>query len=186
MPDTAAAHRRRGDAWFASKEWARALDNYNPYLSKHGDDVEVLRKRARVCEELGHWANAKSDHERVLDLAGEDDEAAIRRAWCLVEMREIETALEEYARMLESRPASCHAQVLHDRGCAWQRMGRHESALEDFERSLDLRPNSALTLTGKGRALRDIGRIEEAIDSCDRALCIDSYCAPAYLCRGQC
>ena len=67
------------------------------------------------------------------------------------------------------------------RGVAWELKKKYPQALESFEEALKVQPQHSLALASKCRVFSEMGKYEEAIVNCDRALQINSNWGEASL-----
>jgi tetratricopeptide (TPR) repeat protein len=66
----AGAYNRRGNARFALKEYAEAVDDYTRSIGRNPKDPVVYRNRAGAYQELGNAAAAEADEKAAQELEG--------------------------------------------------------------------------------------------------------------------
>jgi ribosomal protein S12 methylthiotransferase accessory factor len=58
-------------------------------------------------------------------------------------------------------------------GFCYYKLKRHEAAVACFRRAVEINPGSAIDWASLGSNLRDLGRIDEAIEMYEKALSLD-------------
>jgi hypothetical protein len=90
--------------------------------------------------------------------------------------------LVSYERALAAAPD--HADALHNRGRALQRLDRFDEALESYDRGLAVRPDHAETLNDRALVLVELARPDEALICFEQALSLKPDLSEAVSNRG--
>ena len=138
------------------------------------DDVQVWRRLARACWELGEAEQSLAALDRALAVQPEDGECLLGRVVACLALDRAEEALVASVRLLELFPD--HADALLQQAEALQRLGRLAEALLACERLLtlpDLAPAARVAaLSAKVVALGGINRIEDALAVAEEVLAL--------------
>lgn len=110
----------------------------------------------------GNDEAAVASLDRVLELVPNDLAARTRRAYALLDLGRFEEAAAECRRILELDPK--HSAALFGLGRVEFEAGNFEQALEDFHEALLDQPDGSVIHHRIGRALRRLGRRDEAAD----------------------
>ena len=150
---------------------AEAEQHYRKAIELHEDDVNAHESLGLLLHNGGRHAEALAEFESVTGLRPDD-----ARGWWLVglmleELGRLEEAEQHYRKAIEldedNTDAHEHLGVLLLNG------GRHAEALAEFESVTRLRPDFARGWWLAGRALEDLGRLEEAERHCRKAIELD-------------
>lgn len=158
----------RGNALFATGEYAQALGAYDRSLELSPGDSTVLYNRGAALLSLGRGQEALAIFDGLLDQCPTDAEALHNRGATLAGLGRFEEAIEAYDATLAQRPQE--PDTLFNRGVALGELGRFEAALDAFEDALRVRPDDPDTWAGIGASLVSLGRYEEALNASDRSL----------------
>ncbi len=172
---------KAADALFASGQYRAARDAYAAVLAAQPEGGEAAaRVRFQLAEAELAMGETEEGEVRLLDLsrmrpASPHARAATIRLGVLYEERgALETAMEQYGRLIDScvEPVSC-AQALLARGLIRYRMGSFQAALDDFSRireELSHTPPAAQAMFMRGWCLYLLGRDPEALSACEQFL----------------
>lgn len=83
-------------------------------------------------------------------------------------MREYEATLQDLNKSIELNPSLAFAYIT--RGIVHYSLGDHASELADYETAISLTPQDPLPYVNRGIALAELGRIDEARASLNKAL----------------
>lgn len=158
----------RGNALFATGDYAQALGAYDRSLQLSPGDADVLYNRGAALLGLGRSQEALDTFDGLLKLRPTDPDTLLNRGAALAGLGRYEDAIEAYDHSLAQRPAA--PDTLFNRGVALGELGRFEAALDAFNRALQVRPDDPDAWAGIGASLVSLGRYEEALDACGRSL----------------
>jgi tetratricopeptide (TPR) repeat protein len=178
--EPAEAHYWLGAIHEARGETEDAADCYR--LAVHFDPTLPAAQfgLARLHEAAGRYGEAATCYRAVLEH--DPDSAAAHANLChaLYRLGRFQAARAHGSRALELDPALAEAR--HNLGLVLLATGEPAQAAECFERAFRARPRAEVA-AGLGHALRDLGRLEEAIAAYDRALAIDPQLGDARINR---
>jgi TolB-like protein/Flp pilus assembly protein TadD len=163
---------------FTYENWDRAMEAYQQAADLDPDFALAHAHLARGHALLRYFrhdltpARLQAAHDaavRAAELA--PDSPRVRLAlgyYQLWAYRDVEKALEEFARAGEGQPDS--AEVLNAKGSVFLLQGRWEEALDAFQRAFDLSPRDADLISEAAGVLWTIRRYPEAIAAADQAI----------------
>ena len=172
---------KRGDAQFASRQFAKAKASYAAVLAANPADAALAaRAQLQLAETELALGETEAGEIRLLDLSrsgksAEFSRAATMRLGALYEDRgALETAMEQYGRIVAAcdEPETC-AQALLARGLIRYRMGAFPAAMEDFTRIRDQLPQTrpaAQAAFMRGWCFYLLGKDAEALQVCEQFL----------------
>ena len=130
-----------GLAFYALKDFARALKSFDAGLCLAPDDTEMRNRRGVALLELGRVGEALKEFERVLIGAPHHFEALGNRANTLFKLNRPVEAIELYDRALKLKPGN--AALWTNRAIALRRLERPHEALLSAKRALAAEPDFA-------------------------------------------
>jgi cellulose synthase operon protein C len=169
------------DAQFAGQQYSKAKETYAAVLAAAPSGGELAgRARFQLAETELALGETEAGEIRLLDLSrtkteSEFSRTATLRLGALYEERgALETAMEQYGRLIETcpEPETC-AQALLARGRVRYRMGSFQAALDDFMRIRDQLPQTkpaAQAMFMRGWCLYLLGKDAEALLVCEQFL----------------
>ncbi|HQN80522.1 MAG TPA: tetratricopeptide repeat protein [Kiritimatiellia bacterium] len=172
---------KTADSHFASGQFTKAKTAYAAVLSAAPAGGEMAaRAQIQLAESELAMGETEAGEIRLLDLSRAKTETefsrtATMRLGALYEERgALETAMEQYGRLIESclEPQTC-AQALLARGLIRYRMGSFQAALDDFLRIRDRFPQTrpaAQAMFMRGWCLYLLGKDAEALEVCTQFL----------------
>lgn len=134
-------------------------------------DVESWLMRTAIEAELGLLVDALAGCQRVHELDTGNAEAYSMRGRLLASQGRMDEAQAALVQALELDP---------DDGDAWNtlagihlRQAKFAEAAQDAEKAIRLLPQSVEALVNRGNALSGLGRFEDALSACARAVTLD-------------
>jgi len=88
-----------------------------------------------------------------------------------------------YRQVLQAQPS--HFDSLHLLGVIHYQRGEHAEALRQIDGALKINPHVAVAHNNRGNALKDLGRLDDAVASYDRAIALKPDYADAFYNRGN-
>ena len=169
-PNDAPAHRRLGDALFATKDFEASAASFQRAIAIEPGHPRAHNNLGRALAQLGDRAAAIRNYRQAIALDPSYAIAYNNLGIELVESGELEEASACYARAAAVFPklAASHC----NQGNLLLRLKRADEALACYERALTLDPRNAIVHCNQGNALRELRRLEDALASCNRALAI--------------
>jgi protein O-GlcNAc transferase len=168
QPNDAAAHRRLGDALFASKDFPGAVQSFRHAISLEFGNPRAHNNLGRALAQLGEHAAAADCYRQALALDPKYAIAHNNLGIALVESGEFSEASACYDRAIALNPRLMEAFV--NQGNLQLRLGEAEKALASYERAVSLDPRNPTVHCNHAGALRELRRLEPALASYKRAL----------------
>ena len=153
-------HQSLGDALSYSGQNEEALAEYRRMLELEGPNVTTYRRISNVFIKLRQFQDAKEILHKAVALCEENAIDHFLIAASFYQMNEHADALNEYRKASTLEPDDflyhyCVARSLVE-------MNQNEAAVEEIQKSLSLNPNHHRSYGVLSKALRALGRIEEA------------------------
>jgi len=105
-------------------------------------------------------------------------EAAFDRAYAAAEAGDLETAIDEYTRVVELDPT--YADAYYNRGLVYDDLGNWEAALVDFDRYVELVPEDPDGYESRAYVYIEMGDVDAALDDFSAIIALDPDNAGAY------
>lgn len=171
-PQDAAAYARRGSAFAARRDLARALADFDRACELEPARASHFRQRGRVKLQLGQSAEALIDLDEALRLDPAEHEARFDRARLNLARQQIEVALEDLRLLDATVPPQAH--LRREMGQIYLALNRPGLALAQFDAWVASRPNQVdrdEVLNGRCWARALLGSdLDKALDDCNGAL----------------
>ena len=177
-PADARLWNRLGNALFHEKRYSDAIQCYQAGLRLNPDSVELLSNLGAVQFELGKLGEALQNYTRALEIDPSNAQAHNNLANVLFRENRLDEAAREYQRALEINPQLVEA--LNNLG--WLRLQTEDypGAHDCFIRAYQLRPGDASIQLRLALVLERMGRVAEALQSCQQALRLNPNSAEAH------
>ena len=165
--DLAEAHFRLGELHERRGELEDAADCHK--LTVHFDPRHVPAHYALAAlhKSQGRHAQAAEHYVRITELSPEDPAAHTNLCLALYETAAYDKARQHGERAIAIDPKLPEAH--HNLGLVLREVSEPARAVQHFQRALELKPRAEMA-AGLGHAYQDLGRLNEAIASYDRAL----------------
>jgi len=149
----------------------------DPGLASAHHNAGILAAR------LGDHARALRSLDRALSLQPQQAALHSNRGNALKELGRLPEALQSYDTALAIQPQNLD--TIHNRAAVRMLLGKYDDALQDYDVLIARRdPPSAGDLIGRGAALVELGRSEEALVSLQRAILLAPGDAQAHVHHG--
>jgi len=169
------------DAQFAGHQFSKAKATYATVLEMLPEGSEsVGRTQLQLAEAELALGEIEAGEIRLIDLSRDKEDsifshsATMRLGMLYEERGALETAMEQYSRLIEACPdAESCSEALLARGLIRYRMGAFQSALDDFIRIRDEFPETrpaAQSMFMRGWCLYLLGKDAEALLVCEQFL----------------
>jgi tetratricopeptide (TPR) repeat protein len=149
-----------------------ALKCYDKILEKYPDEDQFIYRKGMVFYEFEEFAESIKFFDKVLQKNPEDIDALYAKGTALSSLEKHNDAVTLFDKVLTIDP-KMHLTWLA-KGYTLLDLEKYEEALSSFEGAEKLGYRGDL-LSGKGQALRMLGRIEEAKSHFDEAIKNDPY-----------
>lgn len=128
---------KRGNMFFISGDYYKALDMYNRSLLKDPKFAKCYVSRAMTYEKLGNREKAIEDYEKAIKLDPEYLPAYNNIASIYVEQRDFRSAFYYLNKALEMDPSYYYA--YYTRGLAYYYSGEYDKSIKDFSKVITLK-----------------------------------------------
>lgn len=172
--------RQRSEVLVALGRHQEAAESYGQALAQKPDDVSLRRGRSQALVRAGEVGLALEDYERILETQPDAAEIWLAKGQLLQELgwehgaaaayQAVERLVEQ---MAEHHPGEMLAMVWQGQSQLSHQQQDYVLALTYCDRILKQQNDEAAVWAERGKNLRALGRIEEAIASFDRALQLD-------------
>ncbi|UCF77232.1 MAG: tetratricopeptide repeat protein [Betaproteobacteria bacterium] len=165
--DLAEAHFQMGVLHERRGELEDAADSHE--LAVHFDPrcIPAHYALAALHKSQGRHMQAAEHYVKIVELSPEDAAAHTNLCLAFYETADYDRARRHGERAIEIDPKLPEAH--HNLGLVLREVGEPAQAVQHFQRALDLKPRAEMA-AGLAHAYRDLGRLNEAIASYDRAL----------------
>ncbi len=162
----------RANYYRDNKMYKEALSDYNATIKMKDAQPQAYNSRARLYFDIAKNRDtlllALNDYNKAIQYDPKDGEFRVNRGATYARLGDIEKAIEDFNEGLKLKPD--HAVGYLNRSIMHQNTGRIDLALQDIEQYLKLNPYNADLWYEKGRALRLLGKSQEAIGAYTEAL----------------
>jgi tetratricopeptide (TPR) repeat protein len=135
----AASAEKRGDSYFAAKDYAKAAIEYRTGAERDPKSAVLRQKLARSYVELGILDGARREFVRAADLLPNDDDAQLDAATALFRSGEFLDARTRAQNVLKRNPHNVKALLLQ--GVATAGLRDLDTALKDLQQAIELDPS---------------------------------------------
>jgi len=174
-PRYAAAHLQSGHVRFRMLQPELAAEQYRRVLELNPDDPDAHAGLAILAAARGEREVAYAHNRAALAADVDHEDALINLAGLLVTEGRMAEATRFYARAVRLRPRDVELRTRV--GTAWLLSGLANRALDEYRGALELEPGATLPRLGEAMALRELGRIRQAIRSFELVL-VDTPASP--------
>ncbi len=152
----------RGTAFAKSRQYHRALADFNAAIDLDPQYYQAYANRALVHISMKNYDQAAADYERALRLSPDYVAAYLGRGRLHKHNRNFARALADFRKAIQLDPSN--AMAYYQRGLTYQLMGRHVNALRDFDVAIGLRPNKPQPYFARGQSRFALQQYETAYD----------------------
>jgi tetratricopeptide (TPR) repeat protein len=157
---TCAGHLRRGLAYGAQSDYARAIAEFSQAIVLDQRYSLAYFWRGVAYERLGDYRRALVDFDQAIVLDGQRAEFHVGRGSAYRKMGDCQMAIAEYDTALQLDATLAIA--FHNRGVAREYMGDYRLALADYQQAMNLKPESPEPHFGLGVAYENTGDVARA------------------------
>ena len=183
----------RGQAYAASGDLARAIEDYNTALPNSAVPWAIHLDRGIVYAELGQSQDALADYAMTLKLKPENPMAFTKRGEVYLALGRLAEARADEDRAIELKTddpkmlkvmGEIRLEALGIRGMIRRRQGDNAGAITDLTLVLGEQPNPHAYLE-RGSAELAVGRVDPALDDLDHAISLAPDSTDAHHSRGN-
>jgi len=177
-PDNAFAYFWRGDIYYKSRDYARALDDFNTAIRLDSTDADFFNGRGNVYRDQNIYDLAIADYDRCFRLNPQFSIAYNNLGILYTNKGNYAEALANYNKSIEIAPDFTDAYT--NRGNMYFEENNYDSALVSFNKALEVNPIFANALYSRGVVYKRKGEYGKAIDDLLQSLQIDPDFESAY------
>jgi len=171
-PSDARAHGIRAQILAFQGQFHDALAGVNKSLSLNPYDPEVLEGRAQIYMQMKKFHEALQDCDDAISLAPKSVMVYLIRSQIYIHLQQFPNAMADCNTALKLNPNK--GLTYGFRGSLYLREAAYEQALADFDSALSIGLDATVeevnAYTERAAVLLELGRFDEAIKSCDKAL----------------
>jgi predicted O-linked N-acetylglucosamine transferase (SPINDLY family) len=177
-PNCVEAHINLGLAWFAKRDFDRAIACYERALALRPDCAEAHCNLGVARRHKGQLDHAINCYQRALCIKPGFVEALDNLGLALKEKSQPDQAVACFRRALELNPAFAKSHI--NLGIALNERGQHDRAIACFRRALQIDPQLIDAYVNMGIAWKDEEELDQAIACFQQALALRPDCAEAH------
>lgn len=172
----------RGIAYYAGKEWDKAMADYSKAIEIDPNYTDAYYSRGNAWDNSGQFDKAIADYSRAIEINPKLTQAYYNRGAAYGKIGQPDLAIADCSKAIEIDPKSSEAYA--NRGVAYLNLGQWDNAIADFSIAIGLNPNSTQAYENRGVAYINLRQWDKAIEDCSRAIGIDPDNAKVYNNRG--
>lgn len=172
----------RGTALFSKEEYSRAISDFGKAISIDPKYVKAYINRGLAYHFTRQLDLAIADYGKVISLAPNEPLGYMNRASARMDKAGFKGAIADYNEAIRLDPKNAGAYTR--RGEAWRLQGDFAKSLADHNKSIELGPSEE-AYNNRALALKDQGKLEEAIADCDEAMLLNPKFYLAWANRGM-
>jgi len=152
-----------------------ALADYSKSIALNPNGQQAYNSRARLYFDSAKTQDtlrlALADYNKAISIDPNNGEFYVNRGATQARLGDINSAISDMSKGLELKPD--HAVGYLNRSVMYNQQGNMQAALSDIESYLKLKPYNSDIWYEKGRSLRALNRIQEAIPAYSQAIKIN-------------
>jgi tetratricopeptide (TPR) repeat protein len=173
----------RGMVYKMLDKYIESIEDMNRALLLSPNNIEALGYRLSAFEGLDRIEEALDDANKIIELNPGKSEIYLWKARCCVEMDRYSDAIQccDKATLVEGT-----ADTYNTIAYIYRSMKMFDEAFTSVEKALELEPADANLVLTKAELLYEIGKYEEGIQYCTKAIELDSNLQAAFRYRSLC
>jgi tetratricopeptide (TPR) repeat protein len=160
-PKDAMAFNNRGNIYFHSGDYARAIVDYTQAIELSPEDATAFYNRGIAFYRQGDYARAVTDYDRAIQLNPAYDAAFNNRGLAYARSGDYARAIADFDQAIELNPED--ATAFCNRGNAYFDSGDYDAAIADYTRVIEIDRYYANAYWGRGLAHRGVGNAGAAL-----------------------
>ena len=177
-PDNAFAYYWRGDIYYKSRDYPRALDDFNTAIRLDTTDADFFNGRGNVYRDQNKYELAIADYEKCFKINPQFSIAYNNLGILYTHKGNYAEAVVNFNKSIESSPDFTDAYT--NKGNMYYEQNNYDSALASFNKALEINPIFANALYSRGVVYIKKGEFTKAIDDLLNSLRIDPDFESAY------
>jgi tetratricopeptide (TPR) repeat protein/CHAT domain-containing protein len=172
----------RGEAYYAIKEFQRAIDDFTKAIELGMANAGRYNSRGNAYHFLGNYEAAIADYSKAIELEPNENQYQLNRASTMRLTGELEKSLESFNATIARTPNDPEA--YNSRGDFYYYSGDFEKAIVDYTKAIELGPSVALYWENRGIGYQKLGQWDLAFPDFEKAIRLDTKNAYRYSARG--
>ena len=173
------AYLGRGWVYVAVKEYRKALDDVNMYISNHSNDWRGYSARASLYEQEGKYGLSIQDLNKAIGLNYQnEDKLYLRRGQVYLAKKEHEKALDDFNTYISYHSGEGLGYV--NRARLYEEEGKYDLSIEDKTKVIDLNPTSAEAYNSRAWSYFKWGKAGKGLLDIEMALELDPKSGDAW------
>jgi tetratricopeptide (TPR) repeat protein len=160
-PDSADAFYRRGNAYFDTKQYDKAIGDYTSAIRLDPKLIDAYFNRGLARYQFNDKPGAIDDFSQLISLSLSDTEGYYQRGITYFDLQRYAEAIKDYTEVIRLDAKS--AKAYHARGLARASSGDIQGAIADYSEALKIEPKYHLALYSRGMARFNSGDYRGAI-----------------------
>ena len=177
------AFNSRGNAYWAKKEFDRAVTDYDQAIKLNPTDAVFFSNRGGVLVAKGDVDRGITDFDQALRINPNLMRALLDRGNAFRGKGLYDRAIADYDQAIKLEPKN--VLLFNTRGNTYYTKKDYERAIADFEASIQINPNQAGIFNLRGHVYFAKKEYDRAIVEYDQAIKLDPNLTFAYLSRGN-
>lgn len=178
----------RGDAYYALKDYQRALADYKHATTLKPDDYRAWHEIGQLQTFQKNWSEGAQAYEKAFALNGELKFGWVNLGFCYDNLNKPHRAIDAYTRGIKNNPDV--GLLYNNRGYGYLELKMYDKALADLQKAIAVEPEIVMSHVSLGEYYYDRKMYGDAIAKFDMAIKMDegtteAYTA-AYFTRGMC
>ncbi|GHV76698.1 hypothetical protein AGMMS49942_15190 [Spirochaetia bacterium] len=148
--DDAEAYVRRGDEYYKSADYDRAIADYTEAINLDQNYTGAYHNRGVAYEKKSDIDNSIADYTQAIDLQPNHTVSYYGRGIGYINKGDYDRAIADFDRVIELEPNNAFA--YNGRGVAYERKGSIDRAIADYTRALNIDANYTIAYTNREAA----------------------------------
>jgi tetratricopeptide (TPR) repeat protein len=162
-PDASDGILSRADAYYALKQYDKAVGDYTLYINTHPKDVYAYQARALSYLETKKYQQAISDYTTLKTLAPGDPKISQNLGFAYQKMGDNASAVKAFSGAISTPPKASEKPVLTSRAQAYMSLKDYPNAITDYTALISLDKSDPTTYYNRGVAYTSTNNPEKAI-----------------------
>jgi len=166
--DLATAYANRGTAYRDTRQYDRAMDDYNKAVELNPGDARAYVLRGTVHVLTEQYDRVIEDCSKAIELDPQYAMAYNNRGVAYQITREYDRAIEDFTEVIKLNPKD--ARAYYKRGNAYAEKRQYDRAIEDYNKAVELNPGDIIGYTYRGYAHIRSKQYRRAIEDYNKAI----------------
>ncbi|MEM7040231.1 MAG: tetratricopeptide repeat protein, partial [Bacteroidota bacterium] len=158
----------RGDAYYALKDYQRALGDYKKATSLKPGDYRAWHEIGQLQTYQKNWSEGASAYEKAFAIKGDLKYGWVNLGFCYDNLGQPHRAINAYTRGIKNNPDV--GLLYNNRGYGYLELKMYDKALSDLQKAIDVEPEIVMSHVSLGEYYYDRQMYAEAIRKFDHAL----------------